>query len=36
MHTLGYLHVASQLMETASRDVPFVGVTLFGTFRVKH
>jgi hypothetical protein len=36
MHTLGYLHVASQLMDTASRNVPFTGVTLFGTFRVKH
>jgi hypothetical protein len=36
MHTLGYLHVASQLMETASRDIPFSGVSLFSTLRVKH
>jgi hypothetical protein len=36
MHTLGYLHVASQLMATASRDIPFTGVNMFGTFRVRH
>jgi hypothetical protein len=36
MHTLGYLHVASQLMATASRDIAFVGIPLFGSFRVKH
>jgi hypothetical protein len=36
MHTLGYLHVASQLMSTASRDIPFVGIPLFSTFRVRH
>lgn len=36
MHSLGYLHVASQLMATASRDIPFIGVTMFGTFRVRH
>lgn len=36
MHTLGYLHVASQLMATASRDIPFANIPLFSTFRLKH
>lgn len=36
MHSLGYLHVASQLMSTASRDISFAGVSLFSTFRVRH